>query len=55
LAGVLRINAEGFEQLVFREDRLGPAYESIWLTLQPIAPAGTTPTPGTTVLRWDPS
>lgn len=35
LAGLMKINEQGFALLVFDADRDGPEYDSAWLTLQP--------------------
>jgi len=53
LGGVLESNADGFGQLVFQADRHGPAYESAWLTLQPVGQAAAPQ--GGVLLRWDPN
>ena len=53
LCGVLESNAGGFSQLVFQADRHGPAYESVWLTLQPVGQAAASQ--GGVLLRWDPN
>jgi len=52
LAGLLRINADGFGLLVFDAAVDGPEYDAAWVTLQPIG--GDTPQ-GDAVIRWQAS
>ena len=49
LAGVMKVNEQGFGLLVFNADRNGPVYDSAQLTLQPVGSA--TPT-GSPILTW---
>jgi hypothetical protein len=49
LAGVMKVNEQGFGLLVFDADRNGPVYDSAQLTLQPI---GSTAPTGSPVLTW---
>lgn len=49
LAGVLKLNDQGFGMLVFDANRIGPSYESALLILQPIQ--STSPA-GIPVLQW---
>jgi hypothetical protein len=49
LAGVMKVNEQGFGLLVFDADRNGPVYDSAQLTLQPIGSATAAAPP---ILTW---
>ena len=49
LAGVMKVNEQGFGLLVFDADRNGSVYDSAQLTLQPV---GSTAPAGSLVLAW---
>lgn len=49
LAGVMKVNAQGFGLLVFDADRSGPIYDSAQLILQPV---GSTAPAGSPILTW---
>jgi Putative zinc-finger len=50
LAGIMKVNEQGFGLLVFTADQPGPVYESAQLILQPI---GSTSPAGTPVIAWE--
>lgn len=52
LAGVMKVNDQGFGLLVFTADRPGPVYEATQLILQPI---GSTTPSGTPIIAWQAS
>ena len=49
LAGVMKLNEQGFGLLVFDADHNGPVYDSAQLTLQPVGSATPTDSP---ILAW---
>jgi hypothetical protein len=49
LAGVLRVNEQGFGLLVFDADRNGPVYDDVQLSLQPV---GSTAPAASPLLIW---